>query len=190
MELYNCITYVTSFNFGTFPLRSNFKTIKFFFVFYSVPRREREVLISRLKRESLERTSFESWRTSKFRLQSKYLQAHANEVLGYNEAKTELSFYIKSKYNAGCYKATDVANKSGHAPQNNALCGPISNRCGHEGYNSVSVREAQNWFKRFQFGKFDVKDEPPSGGPVKVKVDDILEKVELDWHISSYNIAE
>ncbi|GBP90915.1 hypothetical protein EVAR_66259_1 [Eumeta japonica] len=54
----------------------------------------------------------------------------------------------------------------------------------------MSVRVAQNVFKRFQFGNFDVKDEPLSGRPVTDKVDAILEKVERDRHISSYNIAE
>ncbi|GBP79268.1 hypothetical protein EVAR_98770_1 [Eumeta japonica] len=42
----------------------------------------------------------------------------------------------------------------------------------------VSVRVAQNWFKRFQSGKFDVKDEPLSGRPVTDKVDVILDKVD------------
>ncbi|GBP18917.1 Histone-lysine N-methyltransferase SETMAR [Eumeta japonica] len=39
-------------------------------------------------------------------------------------------------------------------------------------------------------GNFDVKDEPRSGRPVTDKVDAILEKVEQDRHISSYEIAE
>ncbi|GBP89131.1 Histone-lysine N-methyltransferase SETMAR [Eumeta japonica] len=39
-------------------------------------------------------------------------------------------------------------------------------------------------------GNFDVKDEPRSGRPVTNKVDAILEKVEQDRHISSYDIAE
>ncbi|GBP76334.1 hypothetical protein EVAR_49157_1 [Eumeta japonica] len=42
--------------------------------------------------------------------------------------------------------------------------------------NAVSVRIAQNWFKRFQSGSFDVKDEPRFSRPVKDKVDVILEK--------------
>ncbi|GBP24411.1 Tubulin polyglutamylase TTLL5 [Eumeta japonica] len=41
---------------------------------------------------------------------------------------------------------------------------------------NVSVRVAQNWFKRFHSGNFDVKDEPRSGNPVTDKVDAILEK--------------
>ncbi|GBP34287.1 hypothetical protein EVAR_13426_1 [Eumeta japonica] len=39
-------------------------------------------------------------------------------------------------------------------------------------------------------GNFDVKDEPRSGRPVMDKVDAILEKVNQDQHISSYDIAE
>ncbi|GBP03314.1 Histone-lysine N-methyltransferase SETMAR [Eumeta japonica] len=56
--------------------------------------------------------------------------------------------------------------------------------------NAVSVRVAQNWFKRYLSGNFDVKDEPRSGRPVTDKVDVVLEKVKQDRHISSYDIAE
>ncbi|GBP48253.1 Cyclic AMP response element-binding protein A [Eumeta japonica] len=45
-------------------------------------------------------------------------------------------------------------------------------------------------FKRFQSGNFDVKDEPRSGRPVTIKGGAILEKIEQDWHINSYDIAE
>ncbi|GBP65088.1 Down syndrome cell adhesion molecule homolog [Eumeta japonica] len=38
------------------------------------------------------------------------------------------------------------------------------------GPNAVSVRVAQNWFKRFQSANFDVKDEPRSDRPVTDKV--------------------
>ncbi|GBP53187.1 Conserved oligomeric Golgi complex subunit 4 [Eumeta japonica] len=54
----------------------------------------------------------------------------------------------------------------------------------------MSVRVAQNWFKRFQSGDFDVKDEPRSGRPVTEKVNAILENVGQDRHISFYDIAE
>ncbi|GBP46358.1 Putative uncharacterized protein FLJ37770 [Eumeta japonica] len=56
--------------------------------------------------------------------------------------------------------------------------------------NVVSVRAAQNWFKCFQSGHFDVKDEPRSGRPLTHKIDAVLEKVEEDRHINSYDIAE
>ncbi|GBP64269.1 Histidine decarboxylase [Eumeta japonica] len=56
--------------------------------------------------------------------------------------------------------------------------------------NSVSARVARNGFTRFQSLNFDVKDEPRSDRLVTDKVDAILEKVEQDRHISSYNIAE
>ncbi|GBP60196.1 hypothetical protein EVAR_81341_1 [Eumeta japonica] len=64
--------------------------------------------------------------------------------------------------------------------KNLLLCGP----------NALSVRVAQNSFKRFQFDNFDVEDEPRSGRPVTDKFNAILEKVEQDCHISSYDIAE
>ncbi|GBP82993.1 hypothetical protein EVAR_39682_1 [Eumeta japonica] len=43
----------------------------------------------------------------------------------------------------------------------------------------MSVRVAQNWFKRFQSSDFDVKDEPRSSRSVTDKVDAILEKVDF-----------
>ncbi|GBP55244.1 Histone-lysine N-methyltransferase SETMAR [Eumeta japonica] len=61
------------------------------------------------------------------------------------------------------------------------------------GPNAVSVRVAQNWFKRFQSGNLDFKVESSSGRsglPVTDKVDTILGKVEQDRHISSYDIAK
>ncbi|GBP88076.1 Beta-1,4-N-acetylgalactosaminyltransferase bre-4 [Eumeta japonica] len=54
----------------------------------------------------------------------------------------------------------------------------------------VSLRVIQNWFKRFEFGNFDVVYERRFGRPVMDKVDAILEKVEQDRSISSYEIAE
>ncbi|GBP95156.1 hypothetical protein EVAR_70382_1 [Eumeta japonica] len=45
---------------------------------------------------------------------------------------------------------------------------------------AVQGRVAQNWFKHFQSGNFDVKDEPRSGRPVTDEVQAILEKVEPD----------
>ncbi|GBP45069.1 hypothetical protein EVAR_33174_1 [Eumeta japonica] len=62
----------------------------------------------------------------------------------------------------------------------------------------LSVKVAQNWFKRFQSGNFDFEecksrlqqDEPCPSRPVTDEVDAILEKVQQDRHISSYDIAE
>jgi len=49
---------------------------------------------------------------------------------------------------------------------------------------------AQNWFKRFQSGNFDVKDALRSGRPIIGKVDEIMEKVEQDQYISSHDIGK
>ncbi|GBP03540.1 hypothetical protein EVAR_101864_1 [Eumeta japonica] len=56
--------------------------------------------------------------------------------------------------------------------------------------NAVSIRVTQNLPKRFQSSNFDVKDEPHCRLPITDKDDAILEKVEQDRHISSYNVAE
>jgi len=47
----------------------------------------------------------------------------------------------------------------------------------------------QSWFKRFQSGNFDVKD-TRSGRPITGKVDEIMEKVEQDRHISNHDIVK
>jgi len=47
---------------------------------------------------------------------------------------------------------------------------------------------AQNWFKCFQSGNFDVKDAPLSGRSITGKVDEIMEKIEQNWHINSHDI--
>ncbi|XP_015189019.1 PREDICTED: histone-lysine N-methyltransferase SETMAR-like [Polistes dominula] len=62
--------------------------------------------------------------------------------------------------------------------------------CDVYGHDAVSVRVAQSWFKRFQSGNVDVKDAPRSGRPITEKVDEILEKVEQDRHISSHDIGK
>ncbi|GBP12525.1 Histone-lysine N-methyltransferase SETMAR [Eumeta japonica] len=54
----------------------------------------------------------------------------------------------------------------------------------------MSLRVAQNWFKRFQSGYFDVKDESRSSRPVTDKVDAILKIVDQGRHINFYDIAE
>ncbi|GBP17834.1 Histone-lysine N-methyltransferase SETMAR [Eumeta japonica] len=55
---------------------------------------------------------------------------------------------------------------------------------------SYVVKSCRNRLRDLQSGNFDVKDEPRSGPPPMDKVDAILEKVEQNRHISSYDIAE
>ncbi|KAJ0177711.1 hypothetical protein K1T71_006584 [Dendrolimus kikuchii] len=54
----------------------------------------------------------------------------------------------------------------------------------------LPVLVAQICFKRFQSENFDIKDARRSGRPVTDKIEAIFEKVELDRHISSYDVAE
>ncbi|XP_049307894.1 histone-lysine N-methyltransferase SETMAR-like isoform X2 [Bactrocera dorsalis] len=62
--------------------------------------------------------------------------------------------------------------------------------CEVYGDDAVSVRVAQQWFARFRSGNFVVRDAPRSGRPIVEKVDEIMEKIELDRHISSHDIAK
>ncbi|GBP93783.1 Histone-lysine N-methyltransferase SETMAR [Eumeta japonica] len=89
------------------------------------------------------------------------------------ESDVKIQYILKFYYKKG--KICDISGKK---------------NCDVYEPNAVSIRVARNWFKRLQSGNFDVKDEPRSGRPVTDKVDAILEKVEQDRHINSYDIAE
>ena len=60
--------------------------------------------------------------------------------------------------------------------------------CDVYGHDAVSARLAQSWFKRFRFENFDVEDAPRSGRPIIAKVNEIIEKIVKDRHISSRDI--
>ncbi|GBP46258.1 hypothetical protein EVAR_30387_1 [Eumeta japonica] len=64
----------------------------------------------------------------------------------------------------------------------------ISNHSGL--YEVGCVRSLLYFLGSCACSNFDIKDEPRSGRPVMDKVDAILEKVEQDRHISSYDIAD
>ncbi|XP_011069255.1 PREDICTED: histone-lysine N-methyltransferase SETMAR-like [Acromyrmex echinatior] len=61
--------------------------------------------------------------------------------------------------------------------------------CEVYGADVVSERRTQEWFVRFCSGNFDVKDRPRSGRPVIEKVDEILQLVKQDRHVSCQEIA-
>ena len=61
--------------------------------------------------------------------------------------------------------------------------------CSVYGDECLRGRQCQNWFARFRSGNFEVKDEPRPDRPIVEKVDEILEKIEVDRHISSRDIA-
>jgi len=56
-------------------------------------------------------------------------------------------------------------------------------------YGEDALSAARKWFDRFRSGNFGVKDAPRSGRPIVEKVDEILQKIEEDQHISSYDIT-
>ncbi|CAD6994020.1 unnamed protein product [Ceratitis capitata] len=58
------------------------------------------------------------------------------------------------------------------------------------GPDTVNERVAQNWFRRFRSGNFDVKDAPRVGRPVVENCHKIMEIVETDRHVSTSLIAE
>jgi len=62
--------------------------------------------------------------------------------------------------------------------------------CDVYGHDAVSVCVTQGWFKLFQSENFYVKDASRSGRPITGKVDEIIEKVEQDRHISSHDIGK
>jgi len=62
--------------------------------------------------------------------------------------------------------------------------------CGVYGDDAVSDRTARDWFVRFRSGNFGIEDAPRTGRPSTDKVDEIMEKVNQDRHISSHYIAK
>lgn len=62
--------------------------------------------------------------------------------------------------------------------------------CDVYGPDTLSIRVAQHWFKRFRSGVVEVKDAPRSGRPVVENVAKIMEIVESDRHVSTRNIAQ
>ena len=61
--------------------------------------------------------------------------------------------------------------------------------CGVYDEGSVSKSAARKWFARCRSRNFDVKDEPRPGRAITENSDEILDNIEQDQHISSYNIA-
>ncbi|EGI59160.1 Histone-lysine N-methyltransferase SETMAR [Acromyrmex echinatior] len=55
--------------------------------------------------------------------------------------------------------------------------------------DAVSECRTQEWFVRFRSGNFDVKDRSRSGRPFIEKVDEILQLVKQDRHVSCQEIA-
>lgn len=62
--------------------------------------------------------------------------------------------------------------------------------CAVYGPDALSKTGAKQWFARFRSGNFDVKDAPRSGRPVIEKVEEMLEIVEQNRHVSTVEIAK
>ena len=58
------------------------------------------------------------------------------------------------------------------------------------GADTVSDRTVREWFARFRSKNFDVRDAPRCGRSISQKIDEIIQNVEKDRHISSHEIAE
>ena len=56
--------------------------------------------------------------------------------------------------------------------------------------NTVKLRQCQNWFAKFRFGDFDVKEAPRSGRPIEVDDDKIKVLIESNRCLTTQEIAE
>ncbi|XP_044317366.1 protein GVQW3-like [Drosophila rhopaloa] len=54
----------------------------------------------------------------------------------------------------------------------------------------LSLRTAEEWFRRFRAGENDTMDKPAGGRPVTTNTDQIMENIELDRQVTSRDIAE
>ncbi|KAH8394484.1 hypothetical protein KR222_011840 [Zaprionus bogoriensis] len=61
---------------------------------------------------------------------------------------------------------------------------------GDLGDGTLSLRTAEEWFRRFRAGDSDTMDKPAGGRPVTTNTDHIMEHIELDRHVASRDIAE
>jgi len=91
-------------------------------------------------------------------------------VLKTNEIKEEIQYILKFYYKKR-NNATQAVKK-------------ICEKCLWTQYQYVW------YFKRFQSENFDVKDASRSDRPITGKVDEIMEKVEQDRHISNRDIGK
>ena len=58
------------------------------------------------------------------------------------------------------------------------------------GDGAVSLRTAEERFRRFRAGENDTMDKPAGGRPVTTNTDKIKEIIELDRHVASRDIAQ
>ncbi|GFV01387.1 histone-lysine N-methyltransferase SETMAR [Trichonephila clavipes] len=56
--------------------------------------------------------------------------------------------------------------------------------------DTITTYYVQFWFHRFRSGIFDIKVAPRTGMPFIENVDKIIQIIEIDWHVSSRNIAQ
>jgi len=62
--------------------------------------------------------------------------------------------------------------------------------CHVYGEDTLTRQIVSNWFRRFWNRNFDVKDALYSGRPIVENVDEILQKIEENCHVSSYDITK
>jgi len=56
--------------------------------------------------------------------------------------------------------------------------------------NAIKLRQCQNWFAKFRFGDFDVKDAPRSGSPIEIDDDKIKVLIESNRRLTTQEIVE
>ena len=64
------------------------------------------------------------------------------------------------------------------------------NLCDVYGEKSLTERQGQNWFARFRYGDFYLKDEPRSGRPTEVNDDKIKAMIKNNQRRTTREIAE
>lgn len=58
------------------------------------------------------------------------------------------------------------------------------------GDGTLSLRTAEEWFRRFRAGENDTMDKPAGGRPVTTNTDRNMDYIELDRHVASRDIAQ
>ncbi|KAG5328325.1 SETMR methyltransferase, partial [Acromyrmex heyeri] len=58
------------------------------------------------------------------------------------------------------------------------------------GNGTLSLRTAEEWFRRFRAGENETMDKPAGGRPVTTNTDQIIENIELDRHVALCNYMD
>ena len=95
------------------------------------------------------------------------------ERVGIDISRREIRILLLHEFLLG-HKASEAAN----------------NICSTMGSGVLSIRTAQHWFDRFRKGNYEVDDQPRSGRPLEVDIDQLKQLIDSDPRLTARCLAE